>query len=86
MSTLSNTDPFDARLRIVNRKGETEEGRAARLVYERLMTARAIADSLLPGATPADVVAILGVLSPLSDALEAAEIARCTASFDTKND
>jgi hypothetical protein len=83
MSTMSNTDPFDARLRIVDRMGRTEEGRAALLVYERLLTARAITDSLLPGATPADVVAVLAVLSPLTDACVAAELARMSSASGT---
>lgn len=83
MSTLSNTDPFDARLRIVDRMGRTEEGRAALLVYERLLTARAIAESLLPAATPGDVVGILAVLSPLADACEAAELARASSTSGT---
>ncbi|MFC7408738.1 hypothetical protein [Hydrogenophaga atypica] len=83
MNTLSNTDPFDARLRIVDRMGRTEEGRAALLVYERLLTARSIAESLLPAATPADVVGILAVLSPLADACEAAELARSSSTSGT---
>lgn len=83
MSTMNTTDPFDARLRIVDRMGRTEEGRAAFLVYERLLTARAITDSLLPGATPADVIAVLAVLSPLTDACVAAELARMTSSSGT---
>lgn len=83
MSVNSNTDAFDARLRIVDRMGRTEEGRAAVLVYERLMTARAIAESILPGATPADVVGVLAVLSPLADACEAAEQARMISSSGT---
>lgn len=83
MTTLTNTDPFDARLRIVERNGSNEEGRAAVLVYERLMTAEAIARSLLPKAKPADVVAILAVLSPLADALVAAETARMMSDMGT---
>lgn len=83
MSILSNTDPFDARLRIVDRNGGTEEGRAARLVYERLLTAESIARSRFVSHTPSDVLAILAVLSPLADACEAAEKARMTSAVGT---
>ena len=83
MNTRTTTDPFDARLRIVDRMGRTEEGRAAVLVYERLLTAKAITDSLLPGATPADVIALLAVLSPLTDACVASELARMNSTSGT---
>ena len=63
MNTLTNVDAFDARLEILNRKGRSEEADAAMAVYERLRTARSIAESLLVNASASDVIALMDAIT-----------------------
>lgn len=63
MNTLTYIDAFDKRLEILNKKGRSQEAEAAVAVYERLKTARSIAESLLVGATASDLVVIMSAIS-----------------------
>ena len=58
MSLTKGTDKFDARLKILQRAAPMYEQKAAIALYERLRTARAIAESLLTEPSSADVVAV----------------------------
>ena len=80
MNTKTTVEPIDARLDVLTRKGRGEEADAAIAVYERIKSARAIAESLLPTATAADVLAIASALDLEINAARAAESTRMSDS------
>ena len=85
MAVLHNSDAFDARLAVlVRRNAPALEVDAAINLYERVRTARAIAESLFP---KADEPLVLALLAELSSDVRAAAVladsaARSTSSID----
>lgn len=78
MTTLNGTDKFDARLAVLQRTQAHElEVNAAIELYERVRTARAIAESLFK--TPDDSV-VMAVLRELSADVRMAHVAAETAA------
>jgi hypothetical protein len=55
-------DAFDARLQVLQRKGLDVEADAGIAVYDAVRTARSIAESLLPAAQAADIVALAALI------------------------
>ena len=73
MSLTKGTDKFDARVRVLERSAPAAELSAAKRLYERMRTARDIAESLLTKPTSSHVLAVLHELS---------EDVRCAANAE----
>lgn len=74
---FDGSDAFDARLAVLQRAGAPEaEVTAAIAVYERVRTAKAIAQALLPGATDAELVALAAAMGAAAQRPQGSRSAR----------